>query len=162
MTKIVVFGAGGRAGRHLVAEASRRGHEVTGVVRDPARHQGLHGDVRQGDVTDPESVASTAEGHDVAICAVYRPEADHTAFYLGVAKALIVGLARAGVKRLIVIGMDTSLDNPFAHARAAELAYLKENAGDLDWEFLVPPPVVLTDQGYADVAVQALRSARMV
>ncbi|HET6345443.1 MAG TPA: NAD(P)H-binding protein, partial [Myxococcota bacterium] len=139
MSRIVIFGAGGRAGRHLVAEALRRGHGVTGVVRDPARHRGV-----QGDVTDVASVASTAQGHDVAICTVYQQETDHTAFYLSVAKALVEGLRQANVKRLIVIGMDTSLDHPFAQARAAELAYLQANAGGLDWHFLVPPPVVLT------------------
>ncbi|MEU8250038.1 NmrA family NAD(P)-binding protein [Nonomuraea sp. NPDC048916] len=36
--KITIFGAGGRAGRQVVAEARRRGHQVTAVVRDPARH----------------------------------------------------------------------------------------------------------------------------
>lgn len=41
MSKIVIFGAGGRAGRHAVAEAVARGHHVTAVVRDPARHQHL-------------------------------------------------------------------------------------------------------------------------
>ncbi|MEV1206649.1 NmrA family NAD(P)-binding protein, partial [Microbispora rosea] len=35
---IVIFGAGGRAGRQAVAEARRRGHRVTAVVRDPAGH----------------------------------------------------------------------------------------------------------------------------
>ena len=33
MSKIVIFGAGGRAGRQVVAEARRRGHEVTAVMR---------------------------------------------------------------------------------------------------------------------------------
>ncbi|MEV1175142.1 hypothetical protein [Nonomuraea sp. NPDC049784] len=33
MSKIVVFGAGGRAGRRVVAEAAGRGHEVTAGVR---------------------------------------------------------------------------------------------------------------------------------
>jgi putative NADH-flavin reductase len=36
MGKIVIFGAGGRAGRAAVAEALRREHHVTAVVRDPA------------------------------------------------------------------------------------------------------------------------------
>jgi uncharacterized protein len=60
MTKIVVFGAGGRAGRAAVGEARRRGHQVTAVVRDPAEHgdltiDGMH--LVAGDVTDANSVA---------------------------------------------------------------------------------------------------------
>src|SRR5206468_3069115 len=34
--KIVLFGATGNVGRRIAAEATRRGHSVTGVVRDPA------------------------------------------------------------------------------------------------------------------------------
>ncbi|MGW4698416.1 NAD(P)H-binding protein, partial [Kitasatospora cineracea] len=41
MARIVVFGAGGRVGRAAVAEAVRRGHAVTAVVRDPDRHPEL-------------------------------------------------------------------------------------------------------------------------
>ncbi|MDH2429950.1 NAD(P)H-binding protein [Sphaerisporangium sp. TRM90804] len=41
MKRIIVFGAGGRAGRATVREAVLRGHEVTAVVRDPARHATL-------------------------------------------------------------------------------------------------------------------------
>ena len=41
MGKIVIFGAGGRAGRAAVAEAGRRGHRVTAVVRDPGKYADL-------------------------------------------------------------------------------------------------------------------------
>ncbi|HEX2312530.1 MAG TPA: NAD(P)H-binding protein, partial [Thermomonospora sp.] len=50
MGKIIVFGAGGRAGRAAVAEAVRRGHEVTAVVRDPARHPDLAAAIPAGRV----------------------------------------------------------------------------------------------------------------
>jgi len=46
---IVVFGAGGRAGRHVVGEARRRGHRVTAALRADA------------DITDPEAVARAVE-----------------------------------------------------------------------------------------------------
>lgn len=70
MSRIVIFGAGGRAGRAAVAEACQRGHEVTAVVRDPAKHRGLAaGGVRlvSGDITDGDSVTRVAQGHDAAI-----------------------------------------------------------------------------------------------
>ena len=34
--KLVLFGATGNVGRRIAAEALRRGHEIVGVVRDPA------------------------------------------------------------------------------------------------------------------------------
>ncbi|MFF4618579.1 NAD(P)-dependent oxidoreductase [Nonomuraea jabiensis] len=43
MSKIVVFGAGGRAGVRVVEEAAGRGHEVTAVVRDPGKYAGVWG-----------------------------------------------------------------------------------------------------------------------
>src|ERR1700730_3425152 len=70
MSKIVIFGAGGRAGRQAVAEAHRRGHEVTAVVRDPSRHCGLaDGGVRvaAGDVTDMARVHALSAGHRAAL-----------------------------------------------------------------------------------------------
>nr|BFE88776.1 hypothetical protein GCM10020093_113770 [Planobispora longispora] len=72
MGRIIIFGAGGRAGGAAVAEARRRGHRVTAVVRDPARHGDLAADgvpVVAGDVTDADAVARLAAGHDAAISA---------------------------------------------------------------------------------------------
>ena len=38
MSRIVVFGAAGKAGSRVVAEAAARGHEVTAVARDGAAY----------------------------------------------------------------------------------------------------------------------------
>ncbi|GAA2114858.1 NAD(P)-dependent oxidoreductase [Actinomadura alba] len=112
MSKIVVFGAGGRAGRAAVEEARRRGHEVTAVVRDPAAHRGLATDgVRlvAGDVTDAESVAEAAQGHDASISAVYDAGAQPDVFYTAASRALLDGLSRAGVGRLVSVSLASLL-----------------------------------------------------
>jgi len=114
MADIVVFGAGGRAGRATVAEARRRGHQVTAVVREPGKYAGLAGDgvrVVPGDVTDADSVARAAEGNDAAVSAVYDAAADHRAFFTGAARALLAGLPGAGVGRLLVVGLASLLPN---------------------------------------------------
>ncbi|MEV0490600.1 NmrA family NAD(P)-binding protein [Streptomyces atratus] len=41
MSGMVVFGAGGRRGRTVTAEARMPGHHVTAVVRDPEKYAGL-------------------------------------------------------------------------------------------------------------------------
>ena len=72
MSRIIIFGAGGRAGRRAVAEAVARGHRVTAVVRDLARYPELATlgwDLVAGDATDADSIAALAAGHDVAISA---------------------------------------------------------------------------------------------
>jgi putative NADH-flavin reductase len=105
MSRIVVFGAGGRAGRAAVHEARLRGHEVTVVVRDPAKYPGL-GAVA-GDVTDAESVARLSAGHNAAISAAYDPGAQPGVFFTSAAGALTEGL---GVERLLVVGLASVLE----------------------------------------------------
>ncbi|TXK38220.1 NAD(P)-dependent oxidoreductase [Nonomuraea sp. C10] len=151
---IVVFGAGGRAGRQAVAEACRRGHRVTAVVRDPASHGDLT-DVRvvAGDVTDGTSVAHAAAGHDAAISAAADLSAPPHEFFTASARALTTGLAKAGVRRLAVVGLASIMpgasgaplmDEPgypneyraFYLGHAAGLAVLQEC--DLDWAYVAP------------------------
>lgn len=78
---IVVVGASGYAGRHIVEQAHRRGHRVRAVVRDKARAEsaGAWGapsltnmvDEREvGDVTDPSWTAGVCEGADAVISAL--------------------------------------------------------------------------------------------
>lgn len=148
---IVVFGAGGRAGRRAVGEARKRGHRVTAVVRDPAGHD-LR-DAVAGDVTDPASIAKVAAGHDVAISAAADLTADAREFFVGASRALDTGLARAGVRRLVVAGLASVLpgssgvplmDEPgypneyraFYLGHAAGLEALRD--GTLDWAYVAP------------------------
>jgi putative NADH-flavin reductase len=113
MAKIVVFGAGGRFGRALISEAISRGHRVTAVVRDPARHSDLATigiTVVTADVRDAGQVAVAAAGHDVAVDAV-GPYADSPVSYLAdIATSLLDGVARAGVERMLVVGGAGSLE----------------------------------------------------
>ncbi|WP_031520886.1 NAD(P)-dependent oxidoreductase [Streptomyces sp. NRRL F-5123] len=160
MGTYVIFGAGGRAGREAVAEARRRGHHVTAVVRDPSRHAALAAEgvrLAAGDVTDPAAVAALAAGHDAAVntAAVYGEGTDPAAFFPAAARALAAGLAEAGVPRLVTVGLSavlpgqdgsSQLDSPafpdefrpFCTAHAAGLDTLRAEAGALDWLYLAP------------------------
>src|SRR5258708_29467609 len=72
MGRIVVFGAGGKAGEMITDEAAQRGHSVTATVRDlsnvPAFAEGVN--EITGDPTDMVSVRALAEDEDVFIVAV--------------------------------------------------------------------------------------------
>lgn len=113
--KIVLFGATGNVGRRVVAEALQRGHEVVGVVRDPGAVQAPDPQVRlvKGDATDADSVALVAAGSDAVVSAISpRPNARGLAApsLVNNAQALIAGLPRAGVKRVLMVGGAGSLE----------------------------------------------------
>ena len=166
MSRIVVFGAGGRAGRRAVAEAVARGHQVTAVVREPHRHEGLAGDgvtLVAGDVTRADSVARAAARHDAAINAAVRLDVPSAEFFVSGAHALLDGLGRAGTGRLVLVGIGTTLatadgtlvhDTPgfpaegraFSLGHAAELEVFQAADTEIDWLILAPPPVVLDDE----------------
>ncbi|TDD70601.1 NAD(P)-dependent oxidoreductase [Actinomadura rubrisoli] len=165
MSRIVVFGAGGRAGRRAVSEAVTRGHQVTAVVRDPAKYRQLAGDgvsLVAGDVTRADDVAEIATGHDAVINAAVRLDIPSEEFFVSGTHALLNGLGRAGVGRLVLIGIGTTLeaapgvmvhDAPgfpeegrvFSLGHAAALAVLREAGPEIDWLVLAPPPIFLDD-----------------
>jgi putative NADH-flavin reductase len=94
---IAIFGAGGRAGRQAVAEAHRR---------DPAGHRDL-ADARvvAGDVTDAVDIEHAAAGFDAAISAAVDLSVPPYDFFTASSRALTTGLAKAGVRRLVVVGL---------------------------------------------------------
>jgi len=69
---IVVYGATGEVGGHVVQEALDRNHRVTAVSRDPSsitlRHENLA--AVKGDLLDKASVAEIVAGKDVVILSV--------------------------------------------------------------------------------------------
>jgi putative NADH-flavin reductase len=158
--KLVLFGATGNIGQRVAAEALRRGHQVVGVVRDPARVKSPDPRVSlvQGDATDASSVAGVALGADAIVSAISpRPNARGlpAPSLAAAAKALLTGARKAKVNRVLVVGGAGSLelapgkrlmDAPgFPDAYKAEA---KEGADSLDvyraqgkgvdWTFLSP------------------------
>ena len=66
---VLVVGATGSIGRHVVAEALRRGHTVRALARNPARARDLPSDaeVVQGDLTRPDTLAQAVAGIDAVV-----------------------------------------------------------------------------------------------
>lgn len=151
---IVIFGAGGRAGRQAVTEARRRGHRVTAVVRDPAGHRDLTDvQVVAGDVTDAMGIERAAAGQDAAISAAVDLSVPAQEFFTATSRALATGLAKAGVRRLVVVGLASIMPGrsgvrlmdepgypneyrPFYLGHAAGLDELRTS--DLDWAYVAP------------------------
>lgn len=69
---IVIYGATGEVGSHVVREALDRGHRVTAVSRRPESVELQHDNlvVAKGDLLDADSIAETVAGKDVVIVSV--------------------------------------------------------------------------------------------
>ncbi|MFI9205778.1 NAD(P)-dependent oxidoreductase [Streptomyces sp. NPDC053048] len=117
MAKIALFGATGTIGSRVLREALDRGHQVTAVVRDPAKLTESHANltVTTGDVLDPASVAEVAQGQDVVVSAVGGGDGPgHVATIEPAAKSLVTGLRTLGdaAPRLVAVGGAGSLRTP--------------------------------------------------
>ena len=73
--KVLVFGATGGTGVHVVQQALVKGFDVTAFARDPAKinvqHPGLA--VVQGDVLRQSSIDAVMDKHDAVICCLGSP-----------------------------------------------------------------------------------------
>ncbi|MDB6063367.1 MAG: 3-beta hydroxysteroid dehydrogenase [Verrucomicrobiaceae bacterium] len=163
--KIALIGATGFVGTAVLAELLQRHHEVTALVRDPAKlgaRPGLSTVV--ADAYNAESVAAAVRGHD-AVVSAFNPGWNDTALYdnfLRGSATIGRGVEASGVKRLLVVGGAGSLfvapgvqlvDTPnFAdhipanvipgvHAARDALTALRGNTA-LDWTFLSPPALL--------------------
>lgn len=67
--KIIVFGATGGVGRHVVNQALQAGYEVTAFVRDLTKLQieNDHLHVVRGDATNAKEVSAAIAGHDAVV-----------------------------------------------------------------------------------------------
>lgn len=163
--KIALIGATGFVGTAVLAELLQRDHQVTALVRNPAKLAAqpmLSAQVL--DASDAVAVAAAVKGHDAVISA-FNPGWDVPDLYAQFMKgsaAIDAGVEKSGVKRLLVVGGAGSLyvapgvqmvDTPeFAShvpaniipgAKAARdaLTALRGNTA-LDWTFLSPPALL--------------------
>jgi len=155
--KIALIGATGFVGAAVLEELLRRGHQVTALVRNPAKLAARPGlAVVQADAQDAAQVAGAVAGHD-AVASAYNPGWTvpdiHDQFLRGT-HAIHAGVQASGVRRLLVVGGAGSLyvapglqlvDTPEFPAEwkqgalAAREALNLVRATALDWTFLSPP-----------------------
>jgi putative NADH-flavin reductase len=101
--KIVVFGASGGVGLHVVKQALEREHLVTAFVRSPDNFEVKHANlgVCKGDSMHAASVENAIAGQEAVISALgpTRPPVSH--MMETSAKNIVAGMTKHGVRRLI-------------------------------------------------------------
>lgn len=104
-TKVLVLGATGGTGQHVVAQAARRGFQVTAFVRDAARLRGESERLRVhvGDITGDEAVlASAMDGQDAVISVLGVGKSFKSGGVIEQAAPRILrSMEAAGVRRLV-------------------------------------------------------------
>jgi putative NADH-flavin reductase len=101
---LAIFGATGRAGKHLLRQALDRGYNVRVLARDPgklaAQHERLV--VVKGSLKDADCVEEVIAGADVVL-SVLGPTSNEPTFEISQGTAdIIKSMKKHGVKRLIL------------------------------------------------------------
>jgi putative NADH-flavin reductase len=104
--KVLVLGATGATGRHLLEQGLAQGHYLTALVRNPAKLHRRSPDltVVQGDVTDRGAVERAARSQDAVLCALgsSTPLRHDPALVAGIGN-LVEAMERLGVRRLVYL-----------------------------------------------------------
>ncbi|GAA3470059.1 NAD(P)-dependent oxidoreductase [Nonomuraea roseola] len=103
-TKLTIFGATGRVGRHVLEQAVAAGHDVTAVVRNPGKLttpvQTVVMDMR---APEPVALKSALDGADAVLsCLGPQGRAEHGIVSTGT-RAVVEAMEAAGGRRLVVI-----------------------------------------------------------
>jgi putative NADH-flavin reductase len=151
--KIAVYGANGNIGTQIVAEAVRRGHEVTAITRSGTEVEGATS-VR-GDLADAAEFSAIAGDHDVVVISLGPSRTGEPASLLVDAHRAVVN--SAPTSRIFVVGGAGSLvvgdtllkdtpDFPDAYKPSAaimtEVLDVYQASTGIDWTVLSPAPMI--------------------
>jgi putative NADH-flavin reductase len=111
---IVVFGANGPTGQHIVKQALAAGHAVTAVTRHPQmfplRHERLT--VQHGDVFDPAAVERAVAGQDAVLSSLGVPfSRKPIAVYSQGMANIVQAMHDHGVRRLVCVSSSATGTN---------------------------------------------------
>lgn len=169
--RIIVFGATGGSGKHVIRQALDRGLHVTAFVRDPTKLEIEDDNLRValGDMLDAESVDhAMASGFDAVVCAAGIYQREYKTGLSDGTKNILAAMKKHGVRRLLVvssIGTGDSYGQGTWWVRAYYKLMLKYVIWDkntqerdirdsgLDWTIVRPPRLFESEVVNPDVTV---------
>lgn len=163
--RVLVLGATGGTGRHVVEQALTRGQRVTAFVRAPEKLAARDGLVAvRGDPRDAGALSAAAVGHDVILSALGPRTRQDGALMPACTKSILASCAHAAITRVVLVSSALlfpdigALGGFFRWLTRGALRGARESEGLLmqsDLACTVVRPVRLTDAP----AAQAYRAA---
>jgi putative NADH-flavin reductase len=103
--KLTVFGATGGIGQEIVKQALAAGHQVTAVVRDPARFAvtGAGLTVFRADVRDPEALRQAVAGRDAVLSGLGARSTKDAGITTVLTRSVLRAMEAEGTRRLVVV-----------------------------------------------------------
>ncbi|WP_330306682.1 MULTISPECIES: NAD(P)H-binding protein [unclassified Streptomyces] len=157
--KLTVFGATGGIGQEIVRQALESGHQVTAVVRDPARLTvtGAGLEVFRADLTDPEALRPAVAGRDAVLSGLGARSRKDAGVAARLTRTVLGAMEAEGARRLLVVSASPVGPDPEGSAlvdramRGVISGILKDVYADLkemedelarsatDWTVVRPP-----------------------
>lgn len=173
MSTILVTGANGFVGSHLVPALLDAGHRIVALVRDDraagevrrrlTATQNAALETRLGDVTRPEALPAALDGADAVLHLVALPRDWDKGQSLRLVNTEgtrnVVEAARAaGVRRFVHLGAVGVVDDPELHygsSKARAMAIVRESG--LDWTILSPSILFGPRDGFFNILAGLVR-----
>ena len=126
--KIVVFGASGGVGQHVVRHAVAAGHTVTAFVRTPEKLEVRDGvTIVPGDAFDAEAVAAAVAGQDAVIsCLSSSAPMKPSTEVAQMTQHIVAGMQQAGVDRIAYCA-SAGVENELVGAVGKSMMWLLRN-----------------------------------
>jgi uncharacterized protein YbjT (DUF2867 family) len=110
--KILLLGATGRTGKHIIEEALKKGHQISAIARNPEKLKDYKADITQGTPYDYETVEKAINGCEAVINTLNvsrksdNPWAPVTAPKDMISKSAanaVKAMEKAGIKRFVAL-----------------------------------------------------------
>ena len=173
MSTVLVTGANGFVGSHMIPALLGAGHQVVALVRDDeggrqvlarlpeAQHAAVT--VRLGDVTRAESLPAAMTGVDAVLHLVAVPRDWDNGATLRLVNTegtrnVVAAASAAGVRRFVHLGALGVVDDPalhYASSKAKGMAIVRESG--LDWTILAPSLLFGPRDGFFNILADLVR-----